>query len=239
MNSFVCHEPCPKCGSKDNLGVWEDGHKWCFGCGFFKPSVDSLLTVEKKFMTRDTNNSLMPLPRDCTTVISGEALQWLNSYGITPEERSKNNMLWSPVAQMLIFPFFDEEQLIAWQGRYFPKRKAKCFTQGDVKDLLILLGQQTDKIVLVEDMISAIKVARVGTSMPLLGSHLSLEKAIRLSKMFKEVIFWLDPDKANESSKMSKKYNALFDGCDVIVTEKDPKEYSTEEIKEKLNDRRY
>ena len=28
---FVGHEPCPDCGSKDNLGVWAD-HSYCFGC---------------------------------------------------------------------------------------------------------------------------------------------------------------------------------------------------------------
>jgi twinkle protein len=27
------HEPCPKCGSKDNLSRRADGGAWCFGCG--------------------------------------------------------------------------------------------------------------------------------------------------------------------------------------------------------------
>tara|TARA_Y100000590_G_scaffold470333_1_gene663822 strand:- start:592 stop:2229 length:1638 start_codon:yes stop_codon:yes gene_type:complete len=31
-SEFVAHEPCPKCGSRDNLGVYDDGHSWCFGC---------------------------------------------------------------------------------------------------------------------------------------------------------------------------------------------------------------
>jgi len=31
-------EPCPKCGSRDNLGVYSDGHKFCFGqgCGHYE-----------------------------------------------------------------------------------------------------------------------------------------------------------------------------------------------------------
>ena len=30
------HEPCPRCGSKDNLAVYDDGHAWCFTpeCGY-------------------------------------------------------------------------------------------------------------------------------------------------------------------------------------------------------------
>jgi twinkle protein len=29
---FVQHEPCPKCGSEDNLARYDDGHGYCFGC---------------------------------------------------------------------------------------------------------------------------------------------------------------------------------------------------------------
>ena len=31
-STFVSHEPCPNCGSRDNLGVYDDGHTYCFGC---------------------------------------------------------------------------------------------------------------------------------------------------------------------------------------------------------------
>lgn len=34
----VClgHEPCPACGSRNNLGRYDDGHGWCFGCGYYE-----------------------------------------------------------------------------------------------------------------------------------------------------------------------------------------------------------
>jgi twinkle protein len=32
-SSFVRHAPCPKCGSSDALGVYDDGHGHCFSCG--------------------------------------------------------------------------------------------------------------------------------------------------------------------------------------------------------------
>ena len=34
----VIHEPCPKCGSKDNLGRYPDGHAYCFGesCDYYE-----------------------------------------------------------------------------------------------------------------------------------------------------------------------------------------------------------
>ena len=34
---LVGHEPCPACGSKDNLGRYADGHAYCFGCGHKEP----------------------------------------------------------------------------------------------------------------------------------------------------------------------------------------------------------
>ncbi|NDG64497.1 MAG: hypothetical protein EBY29_13695, partial [Planctomycetes bacterium] len=30
--SFLRHEPCPACGSKNNLARYSDGHGFCFGC---------------------------------------------------------------------------------------------------------------------------------------------------------------------------------------------------------------
>lgn len=38
-STFLYHEPCPKCGSKDNFGRFDDGHGYCFGfgCGHYEP----------------------------------------------------------------------------------------------------------------------------------------------------------------------------------------------------------
>ena len=33
MSKCIRHDPCLKCGSKDNLAVYDDGHCHCFGCG--------------------------------------------------------------------------------------------------------------------------------------------------------------------------------------------------------------
>lgn len=31
-SEFVAHEPCPSCGSRNNLARYSDGHAYCFGC---------------------------------------------------------------------------------------------------------------------------------------------------------------------------------------------------------------
>lgn len=41
MGIFVRHEPCPNCGSKDNLAVYDDGSYFCFShCGYKSPSIE-------------------------------------------------------------------------------------------------------------------------------------------------------------------------------------------------------
>lgn len=37
---FVRHEPCPNCGSRDNLSRYSDGHAYCFGCNYREPSSE-------------------------------------------------------------------------------------------------------------------------------------------------------------------------------------------------------
>ena len=40
-SKYLRHEPCPECGSKDNLAVFDDGHAHCFGCDYqYQPSKE-------------------------------------------------------------------------------------------------------------------------------------------------------------------------------------------------------
>lgn len=39
-SEFVAHEPCPNCGSKDNLARYADGHGYCFGCEYYEESTE-------------------------------------------------------------------------------------------------------------------------------------------------------------------------------------------------------
>lgn len=39
-STFVAHEPCSKCGSKDNLARYSDGHGYCYGCLHYEHPTD-------------------------------------------------------------------------------------------------------------------------------------------------------------------------------------------------------
>ena len=55
-SEFVQHEPCPACGSKDNLARYTDGHGYCFGCKHYENPTG---TIEVSDLPRRTD--LIPI----------------------------------------------------------------------------------------------------------------------------------------------------------------------------------
>lgn len=240
MSNFLYHTNCEKCGSSDANGVYDDGHMWCWSCGKFTPSkINTIKQLENILNVKETLKQ-GELPNDFTTEIPKEPYAWLKQYSLTKEEISNNNIGWSQRNSMLIFPFYGENNnVVVWQGRYFPARSPKVFTCGYPDNHILLhhfdAGKHSRRVVVVEDSVSAIKVSRVCTSSELLGSNLSMHKALGLSRQFSHLTFWLDYDKISSMTKQMLKYSSLFDVVDMVVTKQDPKMYNTNEIKEYLN----
>lgn len=251
MSNCLRHEPCPKCGpiqdgSGDNLGVFDDGHKWCFACGYFVPSsgIISIQDVRARLSQKAQKNFQAPpaLPSDHTYLIPIHAYTWLKQYDLTAAEINKHRIGWSSQYERIIFPVYDGEgNLLMWQGRYCPfpesppEKRSKYFTQGAAEHVLALFGHEgvkPDMVCLVEDFVSAIKVARICPSLCLFGSEVSLTRMKRVSLSFTHLILWLDYDKAAHSSKCVTKARPYFEKVSGIYTEKDPKAYSTEELKQ-------
>lgn len=242
MSNFLYHEACPRCPSSDAFAVYEDGHKYCFSCGHRENGTTTLQEVERSLQKIEDVSS-KSLPLDFTYSIPREPYAWLKQYELTNEEIISNHIGWSPSRQLLIFPYYgaeneNEVELLCWQGRYFPKQKPKSFTSGlPDKHLLVHFhnfGMRSRHIVVVEDSVSAIKVSRFADSCVLWGSNLSLVKAARLGRLYPNLLIWLDPDKTKEMIKFQMKYKYLFNLCDIVVSEKDPKEHTDDEIQEYL-----
>ena len=251
MSSCIRHEPCPKCGpvqdgSGDNLGVYDDGHKWCFACGYFVPAsrIISIQDVRLRLSQRADKNFAAPpvLPGDHTYIIPIHAYKWLKQYDLTDEEINKHRIGWSAQYERIIFPVYDDAgNLLMWQGRYCPfpdspkEKRSKYVMPVRNEKVLTLLGAPPTKdgmVCVVEDFLSAIKVARICSSCCLWGSEVSLTRLKRLSLLFPHIILWLDNDKAAHSIKCVTKARPYFEKVSGIYTEKDPKTYSTEELKQ-------
>jgi len=237
---IIRHEQCPECrkqgrdNGKDNLGVYSDGHMYCYSCGYYVPG--SAITKYKS-AKRVPEVKQLVLPYDVTPVIRPDALEWFYSYGLDQNAVTKHTLLWSPSREMLIFPYFIDGVLVGWQGRLFgeDKAKRKWFTQGDVDNIIYILGRQNKEIVLVESIVSAIKVSRVAQVCPIMGSHISNNRLLRLNRFHDTIILWLDPDKRKECIKIADRAQLLGMTTKIIYSDMKPKDYTIDEIERYIN----
>ena len=248
MNTSHClgHEPCPNCRrigndrNGDNLAVYSDGHKYCFKCNYFETASSTQRLTSSLTPSSVPTSKTIVLPADVDEQLPGCATTWLKQYSLTQQDITNNTLLWSEFYQRLIFPYLSPDGLLGWQGRYLGKEqnKAKWFSQGKLHEFMHVVGNRQSRVcVLVEDIVSAIKVAHNTNvcASPLFGSHISLAKLLRYKKMFDKIIIWLDDDMKTKVVKYSQLANSIGLPVSTVYTTHDPKEIDDATIKELTN----
>ena len=228
MSKFLGHIACPKCGSRDNLGEYED-HFWCFGCKYHMRKTDTASLRLRLNRHNTEEQSVMKLSN--IKELPRKAMEWLLSYGISQEEIDKYGIEWNVKEEMLVLL----QTVKYWQARTFNSRRPKYLSEGSKP--LTIYGQG-DTIVIVEDIISAIKIARLRDdycSCPVLGSSLSYDMENQIVEQYKKSAVWLDRDKAKNALLISRKLKQRGLESKVIVTDDDPKTFTKNEIKEYLD----
>lgn len=143
---IVNHVACPACVAKgrdrhgDNLGVWPDGHKYCFSCHHYEPPTSWAKVFHHIAMLQhkqNNNNKGLPegglddfvtMPNDCSNTIPIPGMTYLRKYNLTATEIAENGILWSEkgifvktkstlAAPLLIFPYYGFGALQGWVGR--------------------------------------------------------------------------------------------------------------------------
>lgn len=242
---LIKHERCPACAKlgndngHDNLGIYSDGHQWCFRCGYHV-SGNRIASYKAKHSgvqgTTQPEWNGIRLPFDCDPAIPSQAIQWLKQYEFTNATITKHNILWSESRQFLVFPYFIMGELVGWQGRYFgPDKIGKWNTNGKPESYIYTLGPTSKRIILSESIISAIKISRFECSSPLFGSVISNSRLIRLANFYTDVVIWLDPDKQREAIKFAQKAKLFGMDSHVILSDMKPKDYTYTQIEEMLN----
>ncbi len=90
-------------------------------------------------------------------------------------------------------------------------------------------------VILVEDVLSAIRVSEFRQGVALLGTHLNDAMIQDLLKAgYKNVILALDPDAVGKALKMKEKYSLFFNTWRVPVLTKDPKDLGRGELQKEL-----
>jgi hypothetical protein len=220
MSKFVRHESCPSCGSKDNLGRYDDGHAWCFGCGYKEPPKHRAIPSNEE--------SHVTIPTDLMKQLPFLYNRWLDSYNLTPEEKSF--FKWSPSLKRMVTFVMQPGQGLFWEGRSlttipkslnYGKKPFALFYQGRIQPQL-----EGDKVVIVEDVVSAIKVGRYLPTLCLFGNNLQENHMKRIALQFKEVVVWLDDDKYKKGIDIARETSLYCKRSVTICTKQDPKYYN-------------
>lgn len=241
MSHLLYHTACPQCRQEgldrtgNNLGVYSDGHSYCYACGFLQ-GTNAITKYKSKAIPKQEKNIF--LPEDVEFSFPEYARKWLEQYEFDQNTLINNKIMWSQSSQKIIFPYYINGVLEGWQGRVFDpneKEKRKWFSQGYLDDILYTLGKDSPCLVLCESIVSAIKISRFNKAMPLYGSVISANKWARLSHLSNKIILWLDPDKKIESIQMAKEGHLFIDQVSPLLTERKPKDYTYQEIREILD----
>lgn len=245
----VTKEACPRCRSMgkdtkgDNLAVYPDGHKHCYGCGHHvSPALNSRIRMAvagKDLVTTSSPDPRENYPKDRGYYLPVKVMNWLSQYGLTRKEISDNMFEWSEERQLLVMPVNDEHNnLLFWQGRYFgdnPKM-SKYVTGGKPLNVIRfkpgaeMVLSRMSTMILVEDIISSIKVGRHYPCLPLCGTNIPLDLISRLKDMgFAHIGIWLDADKFVHAVKRAIVASQVLPSS-AIYTREDPKCYEDREI---------
>ena len=245
------YQPCPKCRENgrdnrgDNLVSYSDGGAHCFSCGYHihpKHYIPKTQTIEHKTL----------LPRDFTREVPAAALRWLLQYGL-PYTYWKDQIGFSPKEERLVFLVGKPLQFSI--GRYVGNAEVKprkWYVWGDShrhcevvrpRDCEVVVGNTNSdtrprSVVLVEDLISAHKIATSGSSVaaiPLFGVEIHKPHLYYLMQEADNVVMWLDQDQAGSIMRKAAHLQGLLNvPVSVVSSTKDPKELSFNEINERL-----
>ncbi len=216
---MVKRERCPKCAevgrdtAGDNLARYANGGAWCFSCHYLEKPTSWKPRV---------NPDVKELPKDLTSVFHPDNLEWLKQY--LNEGEIYSQFKYSPSMQRHVF-----QHGSYWEARSVNKQP-KVISSG-VKPFFVW-NSTKNQLVVVEDVVSAIKVSRVAAALPLFGSHLSGDwMALIANRLPERVIIWLDHDKIIDSRRYAEKLRLLGVRTVSLTSFKDPKAYTTDEIK--------
>jgi hypothetical protein len=258
------HEECGD--TKQRLYVRRTRSGWLYHCHNCAPKFSGFMrhtgvmtpeeTIKIATNVIDITNkvaSKKTLPKDFVPDIPLAGWQWLQKYEITPKETEFYGIGYSPGYNRLVLPVYNLSGLVGWQGRAL-----KAVEKGYPKYMTFANGEQprlwfdsrhgvkfrreyleTNKIVFVEDIISAIKVGRQVRTVALLGSYVRPEliqwmQAVQKLQGRMRFFLWLDPDKRVESHQIVGKLKSLGINISVIATDRDPKEESSATIQEEV-----
>jgi len=196
----------------------------------------------------------LSLPADCSPYLSrwesSEPKIWLIRNGIKEQDCIDYGIYWSKSQQALVFPRYSSQDvryieettpcglgLSFFQTRGFPK-SIRTYKDKNSTTCCTIGTNSTGRIFLVEDYISAVRIAKLGEcAFPLMGTGLSDSQFEYLLTKADKVGIMLDNDNHQVKKaqiKLKNRFEAHGKTVHLYSLVKDPKEYNDEALKELL-----
>lgn len=225
---------CFDCGSSDGLAIYPDG-SYCHACHKQTKShslIDQAIAEIKKPLA---------LPIDTGQDMPLEARKWLLQY--LSDSEIELFSFWSDQYKRICFPYYirpegkdHSEMIMCWARTLVQPSKMKWIFLGDNTLLPFFIPANNhfavNKICLVEDVISGVKVSKFVDVIVLGTTDIGKDSPI-LAKLeqYEEVILFLDGDAAGKkgSEKLRNQLKLLYN-IKVIRNNRDPKNYSNAEL---------
>ena len=205
-SEFVGKEPCPSCGSSDNLGRYSDGHAYCFGCEYYEPADGDASKAPKKSKKVDfeaVRGEFRELKKRGLTEATCKF--WGYQSGVKVWHAGKEKMV---PAQVIDIRDRDTRELIAQkyrtQDKEFPLK-------GDVSKKPFIgahLWSGGRKLVITEGEIDAMSVSQIQNHkwpvVSILNGSKSAKKNVLANldyiKAFEEVVLCFDMDEPGQDA---------------------------------------
>ena len=249
--------PCDDCGGGHKSAcraTYTDGFK-CFSCGKSK-SFDShrMAMMGKAAFKPVTVKSGVYIPKHTrdTREFNPATLKWLYSYYVYDKLIKKHRIGYvedtGDWGESLLLPVIKDNEMVFVTRRFLnPKR-----VLGIGEKQVYKIKNGFKEVILVEDYISAIRVAEFADVYCLFGTYLNKDELPELLNNYNNITLWLDGDEAGVKGAKSilKQFNYKIKenkrrfplrhignwNVRVVESAEDPKFYSPTEIKEYLND---
>lgn len=190
-----------------------------------------MASIDKEVVKQDKPHTLPMTHKK----VDKKALAWILKTGLSPEQATEEFSIgWNNRTSRVVIPLMQNGKETGWVARAVDGRKPKYLIPRDSSNSAWYYTEFEDTpLVVVEDVLSAIKVKRAGfNSIAVLGTHIKTEFATIMQEH--PVIGWFDGDDAGRDGwvKLRKTLSPFGTHPTRIKTEMDPKAYDLRDIQE-------
>jgi hypothetical protein len=168
-------------------------------------------------------------------------------YGLSKVDLEINQVAWSESCQRIVYPLFDEfSKPSGYVTRWYPDfspatQEPKANTYWHNPDAARVhfpkpaypARPDDNRLIIVEDIVSAIKCRKYAVSCALLCT--ALQPNSRYIVKDRDVLIMLDPGALESAIKLEKQISALVNSCKIVSLEQDPKDLNIHTLEEILS----